>query len=446
MEGTKRRTRRRRQDEEITHKLDLLQEPPNSSQVSGGRWTYHNPVDLNPNATDIRITVPRSDDEFTDLFGAILIVTLSVVNANGNDLDDNIDNVAVNQADHGDMLFQSGQLRINNTATEYIDSYGVLGYIRNLLGMMPDAKTSRLECEGWFEDRARGGNRGAHAADEKLRRKKIAGSRRQVLLLRPKFSLCKQQKMFVPGVEFEFLFRRSPTTMFLVGTDAAVAACKIRIHSAELKVRRCKVDPEVYSALLTAAARSATTEDGDGDGQYKYQHNQLECSEHTLGTGSTSYNITLPSHQKPDKILVVFINQSAHAGSATKQATRFAHLNITHASLKLDGVPTDKEIECDFGDGGDSTIAYNALFDVAFQNTQNASHGVTLEEFRTKSTIFAWNTEDLPGSQGQKNQNVGISLSFKMSTATTEVHTALVIRQTKRQLAVTVAGRVLKER
>ena len=74
MEGSKRRGRKRRHDEEITHKLDLLQEPPNSSQISGGRWTYHNPVDLNPKATDIRITIPRSDDEFTDLFGAVLII------------------------------------------------------------------------------------------------------------------------------------------------------------------------------------------------------------------------------------------------------------------------------------------------------------------------------------------------------------------------------------
>ena len=166
------------------------------------------------------------------------------------------------------MLFQAGQLRINNTATEYIDSYRVLGYIRNLLGMMPDAKKSRLECEGWFEDKARGGNLDSRDAAEKQRRRKIAGSRKQVLLLRPKFSLCKQQKMFVPGVEFEFLFRRSPTNTFLNGANVAVAGCKIRIPSAELKVRRCKVDPEVYSALLTAAARAATREVRDGDGQY----------------------------------------------------------------------------------------------------------------------------------------------------------------------------------
>ena len=104
---------------------------------------------------------------------------------------------------------------------------------------------------------------GANAAAEKLRREKIAGSRRQFLLLKPKFSLCRQQKMCVPGVEFEFLFRRSPTTMFLNGTDIEVGRHKIRIHSAELKVRRCRVDPEVYSALLTAAARTASGEGGD---------------------------------------------------------------------------------------------------------------------------------------------------------------------------------------
>ena len=63
----------------FTHKLDLLQEPPNSSQISGGRWTYHNPVDLNQNATAIKITIPRSDNEVTDLFGAILIITLHAV-------------------------------------------------------------------------------------------------------------------------------------------------------------------------------------------------------------------------------------------------------------------------------------------------------------------------------------------------------------------------------
>ena len=73
--------------------------------------------------------------------------------------------------------------------------------------------------------------------------------------------------MLVPGVEFEFHIQRSSTSTFLNGTKVAVAGHKIRIHSAELKVRRCEVDPAVYSALLTAASRSVTSEDGDVDGQ-----------------------------------------------------------------------------------------------------------------------------------------------------------------------------------
>ena len=68
--------------------------------------------------------------------------------------------------------------------------------------------------------------------------------------------------MFVPDVEFEFLFRQSPTSTFLTAANTAVAARKIQIHSAELMVRRCKVDHEVYSALLTAAACSEAGEDG----------------------------------------------------------------------------------------------------------------------------------------------------------------------------------------
>ena len=80
------------------------------------------------------------------------------------------------------MLCQSGQLRINNTATEYIESHGVLGYIQNLLGMMSDANKTRLEYEGWFEENSRSVDFGTDAAAEKERRKKIASSREHILL------------------------------------------------------------------------------------------------------------------------------------------------------------------------------------------------------------------------------------------------------------------------
>ena len=97
--------------------------------------------------------------------------------------------MTLHQAEHGDMLFQSGELRINNTAPEYIDSYGVLGYIKNLLGMMPDAKKTRLESEWWLENKSRSVDLGTNATAEKERRRKTAGSRKQVLLLTPKLSL-----------------------------------------------------------------------------------------------------------------------------------------------------------------------------------------------------------------------------------------------------------------
>ena len=132
-----------------------------------------------------------------------------------------------------------------------------LGTLRNLnhIGMMPDAKRLRLECERWFEDKARGIDRGTAGAAEKDRNKNIAGSGRQVLLLEPKFSLSCQQKIFVPSVEFEFLVRRSPTATFLNGTAVAVAAHKIRICNPELKVRLCKVDPEVREREIVYCIR-----------------------------------------------------------------------------------------------------------------------------------------------------------------------------------------------
>ena len=69
--------------EEISDQLDLLREPPTHSQVTSGRWTFHNPPDLNPMASDVRIMAPRSDSEFTDLSDARLMIDYQVVQANG---------------------------------------------------------------------------------------------------------------------------------------------------------------------------------------------------------------------------------------------------------------------------------------------------------------------------------------------------------------------------
>ena len=99
----------------------------------------------------------------------------------GVDLDGNADNIAVYQGDHGDLMFTTGQLRINNTTIEYMDNYGLTGYIQTLLSHTTGAKKSRLTAEGWFEDDARGVNALANAAAVVPRKQKLINSNKQSL-------------------------------------------------------------------------------------------------------------------------------------------------------------------------------------------------------------------------------------------------------------------------
>ena len=70
------------------------------------------------------------------------------------------------------------------------------------MGQIPDADKTRLG--EWFEENARGVNLGTSAAAEKERMKIIAGSRKQILLLKLKFSLCRQHNMLVPSLNSSF--------------------------------------------------------------------------------------------------------------------------------------------------------------------------------------------------------------------------------------------------
>ena len=446
MSGSSSRKRPYGGDEEITDKLDLLREPPTQSQVTGGRWTFHRVADLNPTAADLRIVVSRSEEEFTDLSESLIVLTYQITQANGNNLDNNPNNVAVNQGDFGDLLFSSGQMRINNTLVEYVDNYGIVGYAQTLLSTTPAAKRTRLSAEGWFEDDARGTNHATNAAAETARKRKIIGSRTQTLVLKPKFALCQQRRMFPPGTEFEFLLKRSSKAFFLSGAnDAAANGVALKVFSAEMRVRRYSVDGQVYAAMLTAATGAGLTSTDQASGQFVYPYKAIDTTEHTITAGTTSHTISIPNVKKPNKVLVLFLTQAAHAGAPASNPVHFENLTISQAELKFDGVPVDQEINCDFRAEGSTDRAYANLFEVAFRVSKHDAHGVDATEFRDRSTIFAWNTQDLIGSGVDRHQTVGLSLTFKMRDPTANVCTALVIRETGRRIHVGADGTAQKD-
>ena len=260
----------------------MFKEPPISSQIEGGRWTFHRAADLNPHGSEIKINVSRSDEEFTDLSETFLVLEYKIEGINGAALNADAANINVYQGDHGDLLFNSAQLRINNTTVEYMSNYGITGYLQTLLSHTTSAKKTRLSSEGWFEDDARGANLPANNAAVVPRKQKLINSNKQVLVLRPKFSLCQQRRLFIPGTEFEFLFRRSPKESFLTGTDDAVAAVRINIISAEMRVRRYNVDNQVYTALLTAASGSSANDATKEPVTFAYPSKVLSTSEFTI--------------------------------------------------------------------------------------------------------------------------------------------------------------------
>ena len=201
---------------------------------------------------------------------------------------------------------------------------------------------------------------------------------------------------------------------------------------AELSLHRYSVRDTVYKALTTINLGSASRQGID----YKYPYQQLECLEATVSQGVTKHMIQYPTVRKrPNKVLVLFVPQVCHAGHYQQNPAHFVHAGVSDIVLKFHGIEMGR-LQSNFTTGA-VTQAYDSLMRaVPHKSLEASSNGISFEDFRTKYTIFGWDTTYGYGATHDIQEDVDITVEITFRDATNVVLTAIVLTETNRLLSL----------
>jgi len=417
--------------------LDLFDSNPTGSQILACRKTVISSEPLSAASTQMRFRIPAITKEFTRLSSATIEFTYKVATATGADV--GAQNAFVGfPGDHGDLLIKKGKVTIaGNNIIESTSNYGLSSFVQTLLSQDNAAKRTSLEAEGWKEDAVSGlvpDTAGNPAVAARLaRRTAIQNGTHQTIIIQPKFGIFQQNKLIPPQTAMDLEFEFANNAYFFNAPDGT-ADGRLRLvpMKAELSLHRYSVRDTVYKALTKINLGSANKPGTD----YKYPYQQLECLEATVSQGVTKHMIQYPTVRKrPNKVLVLFVPQVCHAGHYQHNPTHFVHAGVSDIVLKFHGIEMGR-LQSNFTTGA-VTQAYDSLMRaVPHKSLEASSNGISLADFRTKYTIFGWDTTYGYGATHDIQEDVDITVEITFRDATNVVMTAVVLTETNRLLTL----------
>jgi hypothetical protein len=108
---------------------------------------------------------------------------------------------------------------------------------------------------------------------------------------------------------------------------------------------------------------------------------------------------------------------------------------VSDISLKFHGVEMGR-LQSNFTTG-DATQAYDSLVRaVPHKSLKASSNSISYDDFKTKCTIFGWDTTFGYGATQDIQENVDITIDISFRAATTVVMTAVVLTETNKLLTL----------
>ena len=415
--------------------LDLFDSKPTGSQILGSRKIKISSEPLNAASTQLRFSIPSTEKEFTNLSFSTIELTYKCADANGADVGGQ-GNFTGFPGDHGDLMIKKGKVTVgDNNIIETTSNYGLQAFVQTLLGHDTTAKETKLSAEGWYQDGISGlvpNNADATATAGRLaRRTAIENGTHQTIIMQPKFGIFQQNKLFPPNTPFDLEFEFANNAFFFNASgNHANGQLKLVPIKAVLTLYRYTVRDTVYKALVGVNLGSNTKPAK----HYKYPYQKLDCTEDTISIGSVIHDIQFSSLRKrPNKVLVLFMTQACHAGSYQANPAHFLNAGVSEMVLEFNGAVIGR-MESNFTTGA-AKQAYDSLMRaVPHKSLEASSNGISFEDFKTKYTIFGWDTTYGYGATQDIQENVDIRIGITFRAPTQVVMTAIVITETNKLL------------
>ena len=327
-------------DECISGSLDLFTTPYMETAIDNCYYSEHQPNNaITDSSNSISMNISGSED-LTDLSESVVQLRCKITKANG----DNIDAFAApageplsgNSVGFIQMpltsIFSSLVFRLNDQLlSDSFSTYPYLAYFQTILNFSRDARRSRLQLLGFYED-PNPNVTAAHAAASNCgfkKRASLTATSHEATFMGPVFhGLWSQTRYILPLVPMSLEWIKAPAS-FALKSNKVDADFKYKIISMKLFLKRIKIKSSYKLELEDRLAKE--------NALYPLRHAYCRPFFIDANEKCASFENIFNARTVPAYCAVAVVSQTAYRGSYSESPFSFNHYSLTSLKISIDG-------------------------------------------------------------------------------------------------------------
>lgn len=368
--------------------LDLFSLPPTQNAVKQVQWVEIRPLGQILENAALDFIIPGNSD-YLDLKRSYLHVTFKVVKSDGKDAVVTEKVSVVNNVLHS-LWSQVDTFLNQQLVSSSTNNYPYKAYLDNLLMHDTNVKGSRLQNQGFYKDIggamdatniAGGGNTGL------LERYGLVGASKDAFFYGPlKTDVCMMDRWIVNGVDVHLRLWPSKNEFVLIRDATTTGDFKVKITNLSYHVCKVTLNEDMLLAQNSAIVKQPA--------MYPYIRSRVQT--YACPTGSYIFREdNLFQFEKPQRVIVGFVDSNAYQGSVAKNPFNFQHKKMTQIALYLNDVSVPwQPVQVDLTNGNYLEL-YQTLFTCFGIDGKDKGNDITLEDYKEGYTLIAY---DLSGA------------------------------------------------
>lgn len=405
--------------EGIPSELSLFDLAATQTAVQDAYFAEIRPLSQISNDVPIEFRIAASNTlDYLDLNGSQIYVKLKVTKADGSNLDGSSKVGPTNL--FLQSLFSSVDVTLQNKITLSCAANPYRAMIQTLLNYGSDAKNSQLTTMLFIKD-----------SYEAMDDCDTAGSNdglveRTAYIALSKFldlqgglyhDLFQMKRYLLNQVEVKVKLNRT-TPEFCLLSEMSGADFKIDITDICLLARKVRVNP----GIIYAQSEMLNSTNA------KYPFTRTEIRQQSIPRGNSSFHWdNLFQGQKPDRVVVCFVDSAATSGQFGKNPFNFENCNIKTITLFADGVPTSgapSKLTFNPVKGSTFVRAYADLFQNYGKWKNNSGNNISREDFQSGYSLFTFQLQPYFANTDDylfllKTANVRLDVEFEQALTKT---------------------------
>lgn len=406
----------------MSSELDLFTIPATSNNIEEGGWASIYPTVALSKDTPIEFRVIPAENEYISLNKNYIYMKVSIKKFNSSNqwvaLTETDACAPINNILHS--MFSQIDLSFNNVAFETSnDTYPYKAYLLDLLNSGEGAKTSFLQMQGYYQDEAyhfEKLNLPTLKDDTLVYKDCNKGFVKRNLLFSNSgtaefignlhLDIFKSNRLLLNNVEMRIKLIKSNDDFILMHKSGDKYS--VTIDHIELKVRKCKIQPEIIKAHSEVLKNHSA----------KYPIRRTVIKPYTINSGVNSVKLdNINQGIMPNRLVIGMVDSDAFNGIAEKNPFNFKHYSLKKISLKNSGQEIVYYDPLQFDFSQDLYLAgYNTLLENIDGPTNIIGNFISRKEYAGGNVLFAYDlTSDLDSSNNfhlLKTGNLQIQLEW----------------------------------